>query len=94
MAKKVSISNRDEEAELVTPFGTFYFGADAIQEDDEEFNWRFTFTLPDGKEVCNMTVAEIAKATGVRDLCYDECPEILLAGMAHCMVQGWLKVKV
>ena len=83
-----SVDYRDEYARLKTAEGTFYFGIDTC---DDEGEWYFTFTKPDGTVVCSLTVKDL----GVDDtLCYDDAPDVILAGIGHCIQEGWLRANV
>lgn len=89
MASGIDFGRSDDYAVLKTKKGgTFYFGYESALEDDEECEWRFTYTTPKGKEVCSLTLKDL----GIdREYSYDDCAEVLCCGIGFCIQKGWLK---
>ena len=90
MLSGIDIGISDDYAVLeIDKVGTFYFGYESARPEDEDCEWRFTFTTEDDKEICSLTLSDI----GIEDEYSEDQPaEVLLCGIGHCFKKGWIQI--
>ena len=87
MSSGTDVTIADDYAELESTVGKFYFGYASAQEDDD-YEWRFTYTTPNGEVLCSLTLEDLEIED---EFGYDDVAAVLLYGVGYCFEQGLIK---